>query len=216
MVAGSAVDGEHAALVDGAVLMFGLLDVVSEAVSSAYLDEYKAVAVQGHDQAHAVVTALLAGESHAGAVAERHGTELADGYEVPAVHFPPHPDETGVPSSRETAAGRKLQSILVALSDFCAPALPLAILSPSGGTILIPDATPTTAGSLVARLSEAGGCRYSRRPRRHRPRASPTRPTTSTNYSGSCCVSVTDLTCIGSPIWHWNFRLRGRVWVDAI
>lgn len=157
MVAGSAVDGEHAALVDGAVLMFGLLDVVSEAVSSAYLDEYKAVAVQGHDQAHAVVTALLAGESHAGAVAERHGTELADGYEVLAVHFPPHPDETGVPSSRETAAGRKLQSILVAVSDFCAPALPLAILSPSGGTILIPDATPTTAGSLVARLSEAGG-----------------------------------------------------------
>lgn len=157
MVAGSAVEGEQAALVDGAVLLFGLLDVVSEAVSSAYLDEYKAAAVQGHDQAHALVSALLAGGTHAGAVAERHGTELAAGFEVVAVHFPPHTEESGPSRAREAAARRKLQSILTALEDFCSPALPLAILTPSGGTILIPDATPTAVEELITRLSEAGG-----------------------------------------------------------
>lgn len=157
MVALHAVDGEHAALVDGAVLMLGLLDVVSEAVSSAYLDEYKALAVQGQDHAHAVVTALLGGHSAASAVAERNGTELAACYEVVAVHFPSHDDETGAPGTREAAAARKLQAISAALSDFFSPAPPLAILSPSGGTILIPDPEETAAEELVSLLTEAGG-----------------------------------------------------------
>jgi hypothetical protein len=157
LVALHAVDGEHEALVDGAVLMFGLLDVVSEAVSSAYLDEYKAVAVQGQDQAHAVVTALLGGDPAASAVAERNGTELAASYEVVAVHFPPHADETGAPGAREAAASRKLQTISAAMSGYFSPAPPLAILSPSGGTILIPDAAEHAAEELVSLLTDAGG-----------------------------------------------------------
>lgn len=148
MVAGRAVDGEHAALVDGAVLMFGLLDVVSEAVSSAYLDEYRAVASQNHDLAHQMVTALLAGDPDGAGMAERVGIESASGYEVVAVHFPTHPHRD---------AELSLQRIRSALTDFSAPAPPLAILGVSGGTILIPDPTATSVEELVAVLSSAAG-----------------------------------------------------------
>ncbi len=157
MVAGRALDGEHAALVDGTVLMFGLLDLVSEAVSSAYLHEYRAVATQLHDQSHAMITALLAGDVRAAGIAERMGVELAAGYEVIAVHFPPHPEEVGAPVVRDAAAGRKLQRILAALSEFTAPAPSIAMLSPTGGTILMPDASPTAVDELVGKLTEAGG-----------------------------------------------------------
>lgn len=157
VVAGRAVVGEHDALVDSAVLMFGLLDVVSEAVSSAYLDEFKAAQVRNQDQAHALVTALLGGDLRAADIAERIGSELATGYEVVAVHFPPHREEVGSRVVRGAAAERKLERIRTALADHSAPAQPLAILSASGGTILVPDATPTVAEELVAILTESGG-----------------------------------------------------------
>jgi hypothetical protein len=157
MIAGRAVDGEHGALVDGAVLMFGLLDVVSEVVSSGYLDEYKAVAAQGQDQTQALVTALLTGDQSAASIAERHGTELAERYEVVAVHFPPHAEEVGAPVAREAAATRKLQRIRSALADFHAAEPPLAILSATGGTILVPDPVAGVVESLITRLTEAGG-----------------------------------------------------------
>ncbi|MDJ0393662.1 helix-turn-helix domain-containing protein [Rhodococcus sp. G-MC3] len=148
MVAGRAVDGEHAALVDGAVLMFGLLDAVSEAVSSAYLDEYRAVASQHHELAHAMVTALLAGDPDGAGIAERIGLKPASGYEVVAVHFPQHPTED---------ADFSLQRIHAAVTHFFAPDAPLAILSTSGGTILVPDPTATSVEELVAALSSAAG-----------------------------------------------------------
>lgn len=138
VVADRAVVGEHAALVDGAVLMFGLLDVVSEAVSSAYLDVYRSIASQRHDQAHAMVTALLAGDAHAARIAEGIGVEPATGYDVVALHFPVRVD---------------VQRIWTELTDFVTPGPPLAILSSSGGTVLLPDATPTAVEELVAAFS---------------------------------------------------------------
>jgi len=137
--------------------MFGLLDVVSEAVASAYLDEYKTAAAQDHEQTHAIVTALLAGDPEAARIAERVGIELASGYEVLAVHFPPHEDETETPGGNDAAAGYKLARITSALSRYSSPMPPLALLSASGGTILVPDATPAAAEELVASLSEAAG-----------------------------------------------------------
>lgn len=157
MVASCAVDDEYAALVDGAVLMFGLLDVVSEAVSSAYLQEYRTVASQGHDQGRAMVTALLSGDVQASGIAERVGIELPAGYEVLAVHFPRLDTANGPVGAHDSATDRMLARIRTALALFCAPAPPLAVLSASGGTILIPDATPTAAEELVARLTEAAG-----------------------------------------------------------
>ena len=162
MVAGCAVDSDYPALVDGTVLMFGLLDVVSEAIASAYLDAYKTAAAQDHEaqdheQTHAIVTALLAGDPEAARIAERVGIELASGYEVLAVHFPPHEDETETPGGNDAAAGHKLARITSALSRYSSPMPPLALLSASGGTILVPDATPAAAEELVASLSEAAG-----------------------------------------------------------
>lgn len=146
VVAGRAVDGEHAALVDGAVLMFGLLDVVSEAVASSYLAVYRSIASQHHDQAHAMVTALLAGDAHAARIAESMGVEPATGYEVVALHFPTTVD---------------VQYIWSELSDFMSPGQPLAILSSSGGTVLLPDATPTAVEELAAALSVVVGMQIS-------------------------------------------------------
>ncbi|WP_245819706.1 PucR family transcriptional regulator [Rhodococcoides yunnanense] len=157
LVAGTAVDGENSALVDGAVLMFGLLDVVSAAVSTAYLDEYRSVATHHHDQAHSMTTALLAGDANAYRIAERIGVELASTYEVVAVHFPPHPDETGSPSERDLAAGKKLRRIHGAVASFFAPSPALAILSRSGGTILVPDADSVVVDRLIENMSVAGG-----------------------------------------------------------
>lgn len=155
MVADSAGDGDYPALVDGAVLLFGLLDAVSEAVSSAYLDEYKTAAARGHDETRAITTALLAGDGRAAGIAERIGVELAAGYEVVALHFPT--DENDSTGDRDAAAQRKLARIETALSLYCSPVEPLAMLSATGGTILIPGASATAAEELVARLAEAAG-----------------------------------------------------------
>jgi hypothetical protein len=157
LVADTAGADEHAALVDGAVLMFGLLDVVSEAVTSAYLDEYKAVATQHDDIGHSMTTALLSGGSRAQRIAERSGIELAASYDVVALHFPPHPDEKGSPAERDIAAGMKQRRILAAVSDGVSPSTALAVLSPTGGTVLVPDTASNTVETIVERMSAAGG-----------------------------------------------------------
>ncbi|SNT17610.1 PucR family transcriptional regulator [Rhodococcoides kyotonense] len=157
LVADTAGPGEHAALVDGAVLMFGLLDVVSEAVTSSYLDEYKAAASLMGDVGHSLTTALLAGDPRAHRIAERSGIELAASYEVVALHFSVHPDESGSPAERDIAAGMKQRRIHAAIADAVSPSHPLAVLSPSGGTVLVPDTAPNTVEAIVDGMSAAGG-----------------------------------------------------------
>ncbi|MGA9870582.1 MAG: helix-turn-helix domain-containing protein, partial [Rhodococcus sp. (in: high G+C Gram-positive bacteria)] len=156
MIAARADGGEQGAVVDGAVLMFGLLDVVSKAVSSAYLETYRAVATQATEHGNALATALLSGGANAASMAERVGAELAAGYEVVALHFPSPDDEIGAPGGRDAAAARTLHRLQTALIEHTAPAAPLAILSIAGGTVLIPNPTPTSAQELVAQLTEAG------------------------------------------------------------
>lgn len=143
-------------LADGTVLVMELLDVVTAAVSDAYLTEFRTLAQNGPRHDVELLDALLTGDGTARKIADRMGTLLAEDYHVVALHFPAHADEGGRRIDAAMMAARKLRRIHTALATFDADCVPIASISPTGGTVLLPDVPGVDVGDLIDRLADAG------------------------------------------------------------
>ncbi|WP_157226158.1 PucR family transcriptional regulator [Rhodococcus sp. AW25M09] len=155
---GSRVVEESASspVVDGTILVMELLDVVTEAVSDAYLAEFRTLTQNGPRHDAELLDALLTGDGTARKIADRMGALLAEDYHVVALHFPAHTDEGGRRGDTAMMAARKLRRIHAALATYDGEGAPIASMSTNGGTVLLPDVAGTDVGELVERLAEAG------------------------------------------------------------
>ncbi|WP_433761153.1 transcriptional regulator [Nocardia sp. CA-135398] len=127
-------DAEQVAAAAG--LIVRVLEMVTTATSTAYLDEHRQVAREQQTAAQTLVSALLSGHGVA-RLAGRVGISVAASYQVVAVAIPAHPDERRPGLGAPSAARRKLRRVQAAL------AMPLgsralSLLSDEGGTVLVP------------------------------------------------------------------------------
>ncbi|WP_207938995.1 PucR family transcriptional regulator [Actinomadura darangshiensis] len=119
------------------------------AVSAAYLEVRQILDSQEHGGRHALMTALLAGDTA--------GHRPAPRYAVLTLVFAAHPDEAGAGQRARIAARRKIRRVRTALDDVAdEPAL--TALDAAGGTALLPfSAGWDILDDLVARAAEAAG-----------------------------------------------------------
>ncbi|WP_235037175.1 CdaR family transcriptional regulator [Actinomadura sp. K4S16] len=103
--------------------------LLTSAVSAAYLEVRQILDSQEHGGRHALMTALLAGETQ--------GHRPAPRYAVLTLAFAPHPDESGSGQRARIAARRKIRRVRTAL-DAVADEPALTALDASGGTALLP------------------------------------------------------------------------------
>ncbi|MDG3009795.1 PucR family transcriptional regulator [Rhodococcus sp. D2-41] len=141
-------------MADATHLLISMLENVTVAATSAYISELKIVASEHHTASHTLVTALLSGQSTT-AMARQCGIAVAPEYLVLAVHIPAHPDELRPDVRRSVPARRKLRRVQAQLATSCGRRS-LSLLSPQGGTVLIPHAPQEEwVSSLVESLGSA-------------------------------------------------------------
>ncbi|SNT52804.1 PucR C-terminal helix-turn-helix domain-containing protein [Actinomadura meyerae] len=117
------------------------------AVSSAYLEVRQIIDSQEHGGRHALMTALLGGDTA--------GHRPARRYAVLTLAFAPHPDEAGPGQRARIAARRKIRRIRTVL-DEVADEPALTALDSAGGTALLPFSAGWDAlRDLVARAAKA-------------------------------------------------------------
>ncbi|WP_063040211.1 hypothetical protein [Nocardia pseudovaccinii] len=135
-LAEQAADGDADQVAAAAGLIVRVLEMVTTATSTAYLDEHRQVAREQQTAAQTLVSALLSGHGVA-RLAGRAGISVAASYQVVALAIPAHPDERRRGLGAPSAARRKLRRVQAAL------AMPLgsralSLLSDEGGTVLVP------------------------------------------------------------------------------
>ncbi|MGW4327984.1 transcriptional regulator [Nocardia sp. NPDC004573] len=131
----------------GARLAVHVLEMVTVAASTAYVDEHRAVAREHQTAAQTLVSALLGGHA-VGELARATGIPIARSYQVVALGIPAHPDERR-PVSGTEAARRKLRRVQAALADPLGSRA-LSVLSTAGGTVLVPlDDVPARTGAFT-------------------------------------------------------------------
>ncbi|WP_345494834.1 transcriptional regulator [Nocardia callitridis] len=124
-----------------------VLEMVTVAASTAYVDEHREVAREHQTAAQTLVSALLGGHG-IGELARQTGIRIASSYQVVALGIPAHPDERR-PGSGALAARRKLRRVQSALATPLGSRA-LSVLTAAGGTVLVPiEGTPSIAGSLT-------------------------------------------------------------------
>lgn len=119
----------------GARLAVRVLEIVTLAASTAYVDEHRAVAREHQTAAQTLVSALLGGQG-VGELARETGIAIARSYQVVALSIPAHPDERR-PGAGALAARRKLRRVQAALAGPLGSRA-LSVLSAAGGTVLVP------------------------------------------------------------------------------
>ncbi|QSE89176.1 helix-turn-helix domain-containing protein [Rhodococcus pseudokoreensis] len=137
-------------------VMFSLLECVTVAATTSYVEELEAVNSERDGAAVNLVTALLSGRN--AATAARHaGVELADEYVVLGLSIPSHPTEAVTHRRKAVVARQKLHRLQIELADAAGGAA-LCSLSPDGGTLLLPG-SPERAWmvSLLDRIGAAAG-----------------------------------------------------------
>ncbi|WP_139347956.1 transcriptional regulator [Nocardia donostiensis] len=152
-------------LLDGTRFLVRVVEMVTVAASSAYLDEHRRVAKEHQTAAQTLVSALLSGHGIA-ASAKRTGITVAPAYQVVALSIPPHPDETGGGIGSVSAARRKLRRVQAALASPLGSRA-LSLLNADGGTVLIPlgddvddpamTPTPALSADVLDMIGEAAG-----------------------------------------------------------
>ncbi|WP_433192361.1 transcriptional regulator [Nocardia sp. CA-107356] len=129
--------GEHPDQVAAAAgLIVRVLEMVTTATSTAYLDEHRQVAREQQTTAQTLVSALLSGHGVA-RLARRAGISVAGSYQVVALAIPAHPDERRPGMGAPSAARRKLRRVQAALATPLGSRA-LSLLSDEGGTVLVP------------------------------------------------------------------------------
>ncbi|PBC50625.1 transcriptional regulator [Rhodococcus sp. ACS1] len=137
-------------------VMFTLLECVTVAATTSYVEELEAVNSERDGAAVNLVTALFSGRK--AATAARHaGVELADEYVVLGLSIPSHPTEAVTHRRKAVVARQKLRRLQIELADAAGGAA-LCSLSPDGGTLLLPG-SPERAWmvSLLDRIGAAAG-----------------------------------------------------------
>ncbi|WP_280399116.1 transcriptional regulator [Nocardia carnea] len=145
-VAAAAAQAE--AMADAARLLVRVVEVVTTAAATAYLDEHRIVAREHQTAAQTLVAALLSGHG-VSALARRSGLRIAPAYQVVALAIPPNAEERGGGPDAVSAGRRKLRRVQAALG----PALgsrSLSLLNADGGTVLIPLESVRATGSARA------------------------------------------------------------------
>ncbi|NKX85993.1 PucR family transcriptional regulator [Nocardia coubleae] len=130
-------------------------DMITAAVSAAYVRELRAVVSEHHTAVHTLTSALLGGQNTA-TVARECGIEIDTEYHVMALELPPHAKESEPGLNAKVVARRKLRRVQAELADRC-DGKALSLLSVDGGTLLLPASEFAGADldDLVTRLSAA-------------------------------------------------------------
>ncbi len=146
---------DHATMAGVARRLMDALDMITSAVSVAYVRELRSVVSEHHTAVHTLTSALLGGQSTSTMVREC-GIELADHYHVVALDLPPHPEELDSALDANVVARRKLRRVQPELANRCDGKV-LSLLSVDGGTLLLPspDFSDADLDQLIARLSDA-------------------------------------------------------------
>ncbi|MBF6175700.1 PucR family transcriptional regulator [Nocardia blacklockiae] len=137
-----------AELLAGTEDVLRVLETVTVATSSAYLDEHRLAARHHQTAAQTLVTALLSGHGRE-ALARRTGITVAAAYQVVALSIPPHPGEQDPQLNTEGVARRKLRRLQSALAPVLGSRA-LSLLSVDGGTILVPVEDPAGLNGALA------------------------------------------------------------------
>ncbi|MEN0135559.1 MAG: helix-turn-helix domain-containing protein [Rhodococcus sp. (in: high G+C Gram-positive bacteria)] len=156
LVASNARDEDLPELLVIQKVMFTLLESVTVAATTSYVEELEAVNSERDGAAVNLVTALLSGRK--AATAARHaGVELAEEYVVLGLSIPSHPAEAVTHRRKAVVARQKLRRLQIELAD-AAGGVALCSLSPDGGTLLLPG-SPERAWmvSLLDRIGAAAG-----------------------------------------------------------
>ncbi|GAA5049661.1 PucR family transcriptional regulator [Nocardia callitridis] len=155
LVVSDATIKDYGNLVDGAKMVVELLDMITSAISVAYVRELRGVVSEHHTAVHTLTSALLGGHSTS-TMARECGIAISTSYVVLAVAIPPHRDEHNPMLDGQVVARRKLRRVQAELATRCG-ASALSLLSVDGGTILIPSDTfdETGVDPLVTQLSQA-------------------------------------------------------------
>ncbi|WP_433653841.1 PucR family transcriptional regulator [Nocardia sp. CA-128927] len=146
---------DYDSLVDGAKMVLEMLDMISSAISVAYIRELRSVVSEHHTAVHTLTSALLGGHSTS-TMARECGIAIATSYAVLAVAIPPHREENNPMIDSQVVARRKLRRVQAELATRCGESA-LSLLSVDGGTVLIPSAAFDNEGfdALVTQLSQA-------------------------------------------------------------
>ncbi|KIA63445.1 MULTISPECIES: PucR family transcriptional regulator [Nocardia] len=146
---------DYDSLVDGAKMVLEILDMISSAISVAYIRELRSVVSEHHTAVHTLTSALLGGHSTS-TMARECGIAIAPSYAVLAVAIPPHREEQNPMIDNQVVARRKLRRVQAELATRCGESA-LSLLSVDGGTVLIPSATFDNEGydTLVNQLTHA-------------------------------------------------------------
>ncbi|MEU0507556.1 transcriptional regulator [Nocardia sp. NPDC005998] len=150
--------GEDAdAVAAAAGLIVRVLETVTTATLTAYLDEHRQVAREQQTAAQMLVSALLSGHGVAH-LARRAGISVAASYQVVALAIPAHPDERRPGMGAPSAARRKLRRVQAALATPLGSRA-LSLLSDEGGTVLIPidEVSAMTSLALTPEVLELIG-----------------------------------------------------------
>ena len=137
------------------------LQSMLQVVTGAYVDERRSIEHDEGSASHALVQRLLNGES-AEPLAQRLGVTLAEAYLVVAVHFQENADEQDHEVNSEVAARRKARRVRNAVDRLPGQTASMALLSASGGVLLLPGIGPRLPGRTetlrtVAQLVAAAG-----------------------------------------------------------
>ncbi|MEV0550441.1 PucR family transcriptional regulator [Nocardia salmonicida] len=158
LVIGQVTAADLAEVVAGTRLLLRTLEVINATVTSAYLEEQRQVAKEHQTGAQTMMSALLSGHG-IGALTRQTGIRVADSYQVVALMIPELPEEHDPRVDAQVVARRKLRRVQAALADAFA-SRSLALLSTTGGTLLIPSDEPDTArmtGDILATISATSG-----------------------------------------------------------
>lgn len=158
LVIGQVTAADLAEVVAGTRLLLRTLEVINATVTSAYLEEQRQVAKEHQTGAQTMMSALLSGHG-IGALTRQTGIRVADSYQVVALMIPELPEEHDPRVDAQVVARRKLRRVQAALADAFA-SRSLALLSTTGGTLLIPSDEPDTArmtGAILATISATSG-----------------------------------------------------------
>ncbi|WP_063056461.1 PucR family transcriptional regulator [Nocardia salmonicida] len=158
LVIGQVTAADLAEVVAGTRLLLRTLEVINATVTSAYLEEQRQVAKEHQTGAQTMMSALLSGHG-IGALTRQTGIRVAESYQVVALMIPELPEEHDPHVDAQVVARRKLRRVQAALADAFA-SRSLALLSTTGGTLLIPSDEPDTArmtGDILATISATSG-----------------------------------------------------------
>ncbi len=142
-------------VVDSAVFMMQVLEMLGNAVSSAYIDQCRLDSGSATRRVAQLVELLVADDPDARVIAERTGVDLSATYDVVVVQF--IGETTGDGASRDAVDNDVVAAPEAALSARNPGRAPLPALTRHGGTILVPCGAPGAVDGIVEDLTTEVG-----------------------------------------------------------